>query len=91
MFTQVIEEDKLQQNSEDVGTYFLTELMKLRDMYDIVGDVRGKGLMIGMEMVTDKVREIQIQIQILFPYRATSPSERGKSHSTNSILLNIDI
>ncbi|XP_041274897.1 alanine--glyoxylate aminotransferase 2, mitochondrial isoform X3 [Onychostruthus taczanowskii] len=51
---QAIEEDGLQKNSEDVGTYMLLELAKLRDKFEIVGDVRGKGLMIGVEMVTDK-------------------------------------
>lgn len=50
----VIDEEKLQQRSGDTGTYFLNELLKLRDDYEIVGDVRGKGLMIGVEMVTDK-------------------------------------
>ncbi|XP_046791400.1 alanine--glyoxylate aminotransferase 2, mitochondrial isoform X2 [Gallus gallus] len=49
-----IEEDSLQKNSKDVGTYMLLELAKLRDKFEIVGDVRGKGLMIGIEMVTDK-------------------------------------
>ncbi|OXB66709.1 hypothetical protein ASZ78_013100 [Callipepla squamata] len=49
-----IEEDGLQKNSKDVGTYMLLELAKLRDKFEIVGDVRGKGLMIGIEMVTDK-------------------------------------
>ncbi|XP_066037151.1 alanine--glyoxylate aminotransferase 2, mitochondrial [Chamaea fasciata] len=49
-----IEEDGLQKNSEVVGTYMLLELAQLRDEFEIVGDVRGKGLMIGVEMVTDK-------------------------------------
>ncbi|CAL8279111.1 unnamed protein product [Merluccius merluccius] len=51
----VIQEDSLQQNSHDVGTYLLTGLAKLRDKHEIVGDVRGKGLQIGVEMVEDKV------------------------------------
>ena len=38
-----------------MGTYFLTELAKLRDEFEIVGDVRGKGLMIGVELVENKV------------------------------------
>lgn len=50
----VIDEEKLQENSENVGNHFLRELAKLRDEFDIVGDVRGKGLMIGVEMVADK-------------------------------------
>ncbi|XP_056402671.1 alanine--glyoxylate aminotransferase 2, mitochondrial isoform X1 [Hyla sarda] len=50
----VIEEDGLQDNCNTVGTYLLLELSKLRDKFEIVGDVRGKGLMIGVELVTDK-------------------------------------
>lgn len=52
---QVIEEEKIQENSHVTGTYMLEELAKIRDEVEIVGDVRGKGLMIGVEMVTDKV------------------------------------
>ncbi|XP_064640196.1 alanine--glyoxylate aminotransferase 2, mitochondrial-like [Lineus longissimus] len=50
----VIEEEKTQENSKVLGTYLLTELAKLRDEFDVVGDVRGKGLMIGLELVSDK-------------------------------------
>lgn len=50
----VIDEEKLMENSATVGTHFLTGLAELRDEFEIVGDVRGKGLMIGMEMVESK-------------------------------------
>jgi len=49
-----LEEDKCQETSHVVGTYFLEQLAVLRDEFEIIGDVRGKGLMIGVEMVTDK-------------------------------------
>lgn len=49
-----IEEDGLQDNCKTVGTYLLLELSKLRDKFEIVGDIRGKGFMIGIELVTDK-------------------------------------
>uniref|UniRef100_W5N1L2 Alanine--glyoxylate aminotransferase 2, mitochondrial n=1 Tax=Lepisosteus oculatus TaxID=7918 RepID=W5N1L2_LEPOC len=49
-----IEEDGTQQNCANVGTYLLTELAKLRDKFEIIGDVRGKGLQIGVEMVKNK-------------------------------------
>ncbi|XP_041816449.1 alanine--glyoxylate aminotransferase 2, mitochondrial-like [Chelmon rostratus] len=49
-----IKEDGIQQNGLNVGTYMMTELAKLRDKYEIIGDVRGKGLQIGVEMVKDK-------------------------------------
>ncbi|XP_057674106.1 alanine--glyoxylate aminotransferase 2, mitochondrial isoform X2 [Corythoichthys intestinalis] len=49
-----IKDEGTQQNSLEVGTYLMTELAKLRDKYEIIGDVRGKGLQIGVEMVQDK-------------------------------------
>ena len=52
---QVIEEEGLQKNCAKVGTYLLKKLAELRDEFEFVGDVRGKGLMIGIELVTDKV------------------------------------
>lgn len=52
---EVIEEEGLQKNCAKVGTYLLKKLAELRDEFEFVGDVRGKGLMIGIELVTDKV------------------------------------
>ncbi|XP_005386248.1 PREDICTED: alanine--glyoxylate aminotransferase 2, mitochondrial [Chinchilla lanigera] len=52
---EVIKEEKAQETSQEVGTYMLLKLAELRDEFDIVGDVRGKGLMIGIEMVQDKM------------------------------------
>jgi len=49
-----LEEDGSQENSDVVGTYLLESLATLRDQYECVGDVRGKGLMIGVEFVADK-------------------------------------
>lgn len=50
----VIQEEKLQDNAHHLGTYFLQQLSLLRDKFAMIGDVRGKGLMIGVEMVSDK-------------------------------------
>ena len=51
---QVIEEDGCQQLSKVVGGYLLERLSSLRDEFECVGDVRGKGLMVGFELVHDK-------------------------------------
>ncbi|XP_036614212.1 alanine--glyoxylate aminotransferase 2, mitochondrial isoform X2 [Trichosurus vulpecula] len=51
---EAIKEDGLQENSQETGSYMLLKLAKLRDEFEIVGDVRGKGLMIGIEMVQDQ-------------------------------------
>ena len=38
----MIDEENLQQNALEVGTYLLKGFETLRDKYDIIGDVRGK-------------------------------------------------
>jgi 4-aminobutyrate aminotransferase len=42
-------------NAATVGEYFINRLRDLQGRYDVIGEVRGKGLMIGMELVTDRV------------------------------------
>jgi len=51
---EVIEKDNLQANSLKIGNQILTGLKKLKDKHQIIGDVRGKGLMLGIEMVKDR-------------------------------------
>jgi 4-aminobutyrate aminotransferase len=41
-------------NAAQVGEYFLARLRELQQRFECIGDVRGKGLMIGMELVTDR-------------------------------------
>lgn len=41
-------------NSREVGAYLEAGLNKLKDKYDCIGDVRGLGMMLGVEFVTDK-------------------------------------
>ncbi|XP_029693714.1 alanine--glyoxylate aminotransferase 2, mitochondrial isoform X2 [Takifugu rubripes] len=60
-----VKEDGLQKNSLDVGTHLMTELAKLRDKYEIIGDVRGKGLMIGVEMVKDKASRDPLSPEVM--------------------------
>lgn len=50
----VIENEKLQENALLVGEYLLTEGKKFMYDFDIVGDVRGRGLFVGFEMVKSK-------------------------------------
>ncbi len=51
---EVIEKEKLQENSRKLGDYILAGLEKLKAKYPIIGDVRGKGLMLGIELVKDR-------------------------------------
>jgi 4-aminobutyrate aminotransferase len=48
-----IEEQRLQERAYKIGNSLYRGLKDLEDRYDIVGEVRGKGLLIGIELVTD--------------------------------------
>ncbi len=47
----VLIEERLGDNASDVGEYMLRRLRRLVERSPIVGDVRGKGLLIGIELV----------------------------------------
>ncbi len=51
---QVIEEDNLLENVEKVGGYFQERLRELQEKHPLIGDVRGMGLMQGLEFVRDR-------------------------------------
>ena len=46
-----IKKEKLQENSRYIGDYFKGKLKKLSNKYNIIGDVRGQGLFLGIEFV----------------------------------------
>ncbi len=47
-------ENELVENAASMGEYLQRKLKKLQQKYSFIGDVRGKGLMVGMEIVKDK-------------------------------------
>jgi 4-aminobutyrate aminotransferase-like enzyme len=51
---EVIEEEKLLDRARKMGVYFTSRLKDLQDNYEIIGDIRGPGLMIGIELVKDR-------------------------------------
>jgi 4-aminobutyrate aminotransferase-like enzyme/Ser/Thr protein kinase RdoA (MazF antagonist) len=53
---RVIFEEELQKNSFEIGSYLLEQLKDLKRQFAIIGDVRGKGLFIGVEFVKDRKR-----------------------------------
>jgi len=51
---RIIEQENLLQNVNDMGVYLMERLHELKDKYEVIGDVRGKGLFVGMELVKDR-------------------------------------
>jgi len=49
----VIKEEGMQHNALEVGSYLLNELKSLQSKHSIIGDVRGMGLFIGIELIRD--------------------------------------
>ncbi|XP_011019036.1 PREDICTED: alanine--glyoxylate aminotransferase 2 homolog 3, mitochondrial [Populus euphratica] len=62
---KVIEKDNLQENALVVGSYLKRRLTELKGKYEIIGDVRGKGLMLGVELVTDRQQKTPAKAETL--------------------------
>jgi len=56
---KVVENQNLQENAKIVGEYFKKELKKLTNEFDLIGDVRGQGLFLGIELIDQKMNSLQ--------------------------------
>jgi 4-aminobutyrate aminotransferase-like enzyme len=50
----VLEEEKLQENALRVGTHLKNRLQELQKRHALIGDVRGSGLFLGVDLVVDR-------------------------------------
>ena len=51
---RIIEDEDLLANTNAMGAYMKDKLFELQDKHSIIGDVRGKGLFLGAELVSDR-------------------------------------
>jgi 4-aminobutyrate aminotransferase-like enzyme len=51
---ETILDEELVENCERVGAVLLAELRRLQEKYEFIGDVRGTGLLIGLDLVKDR-------------------------------------
>ncbi|HXX30102.1 MAG TPA: aspartate aminotransferase family protein [Myxococcaceae bacterium] len=51
---RTIQRDRLWENAAQVGTFMLERLRAMKERYPFIGDVRGKGLFLGIEVVRDR-------------------------------------
>ncbi len=67
----VIRDEKLMENASEVGDYLLTGLKELQKDYECIGDVRGKCLVIGVELIKDReTREPAAELAAMVAYRS---------------------
>lgn len=52
---EVIEEEDILENVRTIGDFFMKRLNKMKEQHPIIGDVKGKGFLLGIELVKDKV------------------------------------
>ncbi len=76
---QTVKREKLQENALEVGTYLKTELKALSKKFPIIGDVRGQGLFLVIELVDQDMNPLSAQTAYL--------ANRMKDHG---ILMNTD-
>lgn len=72
-------EGSLAQNARDVGAVLLDGLRKLQEKHDVIGDVRGVGLMIGVEFVRDRTTKE--------PFDAFMPKLEAEAFKRGLLLL----
>ena len=61
----VIERDGLQENARMMGERLLTGLRRLQAVHPLIGDVRGMGLMLGVELVSDRKTKMPATVETL--------------------------
>lgn len=75
MVLDVVRDERLQQNAKRVGDYWLAGLRELQKRHELIGDVRGSGLFLGLDLVTN--RETRIPATSQATYVVNRLRERG--------------
>ncbi len=55
---RVLDKERRQEHCAAVGAHLLKRLGALKDKHSVIGDVRGQGLMLGIELVKDRTSKV---------------------------------
>ncbi len=78
---QIMEDEELVANSARMGDYLLDGLKELKDKHPMIGDVRGLGLMCGMELVRDR------ETKETYPAEADLANRLTSGFQANGLIL----
>ncbi len=67
---RILEEEKLLENASTIGDYLMTRLVELKSKHEIIGDVRGKGLLAGLELVEDRQSKTPVDESVIIKVAA---------------------
>jgi 4-aminobutyrate aminotransferase-like enzyme/Ser/Thr protein kinase RdoA (MazF antagonist) len=82
---RTVKRDKLQENALSVGEYLKSELQQLSEKFPIIGDVRGQGLFLGIELVDGSLNPLAKQTD----YLANRMKDHGILMSTDGPDYNV--
>ncbi|XRG77937.1 aspartate aminotransferase family protein [Rossellomorea sp. GAMAL-10_SWC] len=83
---EYVEKHNLVQAAEEKGNYLLNKLQGLKEKFPFIGDVRGKGLLIGIEFIHDIKSSSFIQ-KVMSKGLLLYPSVAGKNGKEDSAFM----
>ena len=88
---EIIEREKLVENAREVGAYFRGHLQALQEKHAMIGDVRGIGLMLSMELVADRKTKARFPVEQKIPQRliAAFKKRRLLLRSHGNVIVNL--
>ena len=81
---EAYQSDNLVENSRVMGEYLMEKMLELKEKHPSVGDVRGKGLFCGMELVKSRTTKEPVHEALMEPPRPTT----GKIRILDEVLKN---
>ncbi len=55
---EIMVRDALSERAREIGTYMKAQLIELQERHEAIGDVRGRGLLLGLELVEDRESKV---------------------------------
>ena len=86
---QIMEDEDLVGNSARMGAYLLDGLKELQEKHQMIGDVRGLGLMCGLELVKDRETKEVYPAEAGLSSRLTSAFQANGLHLRGSDNMNV--